>query len=52
MNLLELISRRRSVRHYAARAVEEEKIDYLPACVRLAPAPKLRKSAEETCKTL
>lgn len=38
MNLLELISRRHSVRHYAARPVEEEKIDYLTACARLAPS--------------
>ena len=38
MNLLELISRRRSVRHYAAKPVEEDKIDYLLACARLAPS--------------
>ena len=38
MNLLELISERRSVRAYLPANVEQEKLDYLMECARLAPS--------------
>jgi len=38
MNLLELISERRSVREYLPDNIEQEKIDYLMECARLAPS--------------
>ena len=38
MDLLNLISKRRSVREYTAAEVEQEKIDYLIECARLAPS--------------
>ncbi len=38
MNLLELISERRSVRQYLPDSIEQEKIDYLMECARLAPS--------------
>lgn len=38
MNLLELISSRRSVRQFMPKDVEQEKLDYMMECVRLAPS--------------
>ncbi len=38
MNFLELVQSRGSVRRYADRPVEQEKIDYLLECARLAPS--------------
>ncbi|MDR3251380.1 MAG: nitroreductase family protein [Tannerella sp.] len=38
MTLLDLISRRRSVREYLTREIEPEKIDYIKECIRLAPS--------------
>lgn len=38
MDILKLISKRRSVRHYLPDEVEQEKIDYLMECARLAPS--------------
>lgn len=38
MDLLKLISERRSVRQYLATEVEQEKIDYVMECARLAPS--------------
>lgn len=38
MNLLELISKRRSIRQFTSENVEQEKLDYVMECVRLAPS--------------
>ena len=38
MNLLELISARRSIRQYLPDDIEQDKIDYLMECARLAPS--------------
>ena len=38
MDILNLISKRRSVREYTTNAIEQEKIDYLIECARLAPS--------------
>ncbi len=38
MNLLELISKRRSIRQFTSEDVEQEKLDYVMECVRLAPS--------------
>ena len=38
MDLLNLISKRRSVREYTTDEIEQEKIDYLMECARLAPS--------------
>ncbi|MDR0394947.1 MAG: nitroreductase family protein [Tannerella sp.] len=38
MNLLTLISQRRSIRQYLPDEVEQEKVDYLLECARLAPS--------------
>ena len=38
MNLLELIKSRYSVRSYTDQPVEEEKLNYIMECVRLAPS--------------
>lgn len=38
MELLKLISKRRSVRQFADKEIEQEKIDYLIECARLAPS--------------
>uniref|UniRef100_UPI004056BCCB nitroreductase family protein n=1 Tax=Alistipes sp. TaxID=1872444 RepID=UPI004056BCCB len=38
MDFLELVKARYSVRHYSSRPVEQEKIDYLLECARLAPS--------------
>lgn len=38
MNLLEIIQTRKSVRKYLPQAVEQEKLDYIIECVRLAPS--------------
>ena len=38
MDLLNLISKRRSVREYTTDEIEQEKIDYLIECARLAPS--------------
>lgn len=38
MTQLELITNRRSVRHYSDMKVEREKLDYIMECARLAPS--------------
>lgn len=38
MNLLELISKRRSIRQFTSENIEQEKLDYVMECVRLAPS--------------
>lgn len=38
MDFLQLTQLRHSVRHYATRPVEPEKIDYILECARLAPS--------------
>jgi nitroreductase len=38
MNLLNIISKRRSVREYLHKEIEQEKIDYIIECARLAPS--------------
>ena len=38
MNFLELVKNRYSCRNYQSKAVEQEKIDYIMECVRLAPS--------------
>lgn len=38
MDLLELISKRRSIRQFTSEDVEQEKLDYVMECVRLAPS--------------
>ena len=38
MELLNIISKRRSVREYTTEDIEQEKIDYLMECARLAPS--------------
>ena len=38
MNFLELVRNRYSCRNYQSRAVEQEKMDYIMECVRLAPS--------------
>lgn len=38
MDLLKLISKRRSVRQFLPDDIEPEKIDYLIECARLAPS--------------
>ena len=38
MNFLELVKARYSSRNYDARPVEQEKLDYIMECVRLAPS--------------
>lgn len=38
MNLLELISKRRSIRQFTSDDIEQEKLDYVMECVRLAPS--------------
>ena len=38
MSLLELISKRRSIRQYLSDDIEQEKLDYLMECARLAPS--------------
>lgn len=38
MNLLEIIKTRKSVRKYLPQAVEQDKLDYIMECARLAPS--------------
>lgn len=38
MNFLELVKQRYSCRNYLAKDVEQEKLDYVMECVRLAPS--------------
>ena len=38
MNFLELVKQRYSCRQYQQRSVEQEKLDYIMECVRLAPS--------------
>ena len=38
MDLLNLISKRRSVREYTTDEIEQEKIDYMIECARIAPS--------------
>ncbi len=38
MNLLELVKQRYSCRNYQEKCVEQEKLDYIMECVRLAPS--------------
>ncbi len=38
MNFLDLVKLRRSVRAFQSRPVEQEKLDYIMECVRLAPS--------------
>lgn len=38
MSFLDLVKSRYSVRNYALRAVEQEKLDYVMECVRLSPS--------------
>lgn len=38
MNLLEIIKKRKSVRNYLPQEVEQEKLDYILECARLAPS--------------
>lgn len=38
MNFLELVKERRSVRSYLTRQVEQQKLDYVMECARLAPS--------------
>lgn len=38
MNLLEIIQTRRSIRKYQSTEVEQEKLDYIIECARLAPS--------------
>ena len=38
MNFLDLVKARYSVRNYTAQEVEQEKLDYILECVRLAPS--------------
>jgi nitroreductase len=38
MNFLELVKQRYSCRDYQAKAVEQEKLDYIMECVRMAPS--------------
>lgn len=38
MNFLELVKERRSVRRYHPRGVEQQKLDYVLECARLAPS--------------
>ena len=38
MNLLELTKKRYSCRNYQSKAVEQEKLDYVLECVRMAPS--------------
>ena len=40
MDLLELISKRRSIRHYSSRPVEEEKLNKVLDAARLAPSAR------------
>jgi len=42
MDILNLISKRRSVREYTTDEIEQEKIDYLIECARLAPSASNR----------
>ena len=44
MSFRQLAEARFSLRHYDSRPVEEEKINYLLECVRLAPSAVDRKS--------
>lgn len=37
MNFLELVKARYSVRNYEERPIEQNKLDYIMECVRLAP---------------
>lgn len=38
MNFLELVKARYSVRNYEERPIEQNKLDYIMECVRLAPS--------------
>ena len=38
MSFLDLVKSRYSVRNYALRTVEQEKLDYVMECVRLSPS--------------
>ena len=38
MNFLELVKQRYSCRDYQSKAVEQEKLDYIMECVRMAPS--------------
>ena len=38
MSLLELVKKRKSVRHFSEMKVEPEKLDYIMECARLAPS--------------
>lgn len=38
MNFLDLVNKRRSVRKYTSQEVEQQKIDYILECARLAPS--------------
>ena len=38
MNFLDLVKARYSVRNYTAQEIEQEKLDYILECVRLAPS--------------
>ena len=38
MNFLELAKKRCSVRDYSPRTVEQEKLDYILECARMAPS--------------
>lgn len=38
MNFLELVTSRKSIRQYLTKEVEQEKIDYIMECARLAPS--------------
>ena len=38
MNFLELVNNRYSVRSYEERQIENEKMEYIMECVRLAPS--------------
>ncbi|MDU1904042.1 MAG: nitroreductase family protein [Dysgonomonas sp.] len=38
MNFLELVNKRKSVRQYSTQELEQEKLDYILECARLAPS--------------
>lgn len=56
MNFLDLVKQRYSCRSYQEKAVEQEKLDYIMECVRLAPSAvnkqpwKFRLVTDETSK--
>lgn len=49
MNFLELVKARYSVRNYEERPIEQNKLDYIMECVRLAPSAVNLQPTEICC---